>query len=115
MKRSLFFLMSLLTLPASLIAQDRLQTDTTGSSAGYIILFLLVLLVLLALALRLFKNTNQLKALEEQPEESGRSWLKKRLPDLNQHQLDTLIKRKVSPGGLTKDKTSGNLKKTILL
>ena len=38
--------MSLLTLPASLIAQDKLQTDTTGSSGGYIILFLLSTLII---------------------------------------------------------------------
>jgi len=117
MKKSLFFIGCLLTLPAMLMAQDKPQGDVApgGPPAGYIILFLLFLLVLLALALWLFKNTNQLKELEEQPEKSGRSWLKKRLPDLNQHQLDMLIKRKTMPDELAKDKTSGSLKKTILL
>ncbi len=99
------------------MAQDKPQTDVAanGLSVGYIILFSLVLLILLALTLWLFKNTNKLEELNEQPDESGRSWLKKHLPDLNQHQLDMLIKRKAVHEGLAKDKTSKDFKKTILL
>ncbi|NHA02642.1 cytochrome oxidase subunit I [Mucilaginibacter sp. HC2] len=117
MKRSLFFLTNLLVMPALLMAQDKLRTDASdGTSAGYIILFSLFLLGLLALALWLFKNTNQLKELEERPEESGRSWLQKSLPDLDQHQLDTLIKRKAGQEGAANHKTTArNLKKPILL
>ena len=117
MKRSLFFLMILLTIPALLMAQDKLQADAAaGTSAGYIVLILLFLLALLALAIWLFKNTNRLKELEEQPEESVRSWINKRLPDLNQHQLDMLINRKAAQGkSATNKTTTKNWKKPLLL
>ncbi|QKJ28220.1 cbb3-type cytochrome c oxidase subunit I [Mucilaginibacter mali] len=116
MKRSLFFLMSLLTIPASLLAQGKLQSDAAGdTSAAYIAFLLLFLLALLGLALWLFKNTNQLKELEEQPEDNGRSWLKRRLADLSQHQLDMLVKRKAAQDeSAINKKTGGNWKKPIL-
>ncbi|HTI59506.1 cbb3-type cytochrome c oxidase subunit I [Mucilaginibacter sp.] len=121
MKKTLFSI-GLLMIPALLMAQDKPQTNVNaavvsgGQSVGYIILLLLSLLVLLILALRLFKNTSQLRKLNEQPEESGKSWLAKNLPDLDQNQLDVLIKKKsVSAKSKTDQTAVKNWKKPILL
>lgn len=117
MKKSLFFFGWLFTAPALLLAQDQAQDHIApdGPSVGYIILFLLFLIALLALALWLFKNTNQLKELEEHPEESGRSWLTKNLPDLEQQQLDILINKKIGQEDLTTGKTTADNGKKVIL
>ncbi len=97
MKRSLLFL-GYLSIPAILMAQDKSPAGVTAppddTSIGFIALFSLFLLVLLVLTFWLFKNANNLKELNEHKDENGKSWLKNRLADLDQHELNMLIKRK---------------------
>ncbi|MGN6396740.1 MAG: cbb3-type cytochrome c oxidase subunit I [Mucilaginibacter sp.] len=98
MKKSLFFLGSLLTIAHPLIAQDKVPGDTTIASSGnqttlVLILILLLLVIMAGLALWLFGNSARLEKLAEPSEENAKTWLKGHLQDLDQRQLNLLIKR----------------------
>lgn len=98
MKKSLFFLGSLLTVSNVLFAQDKTSGSAPlsppSSYSPLIVAFILLLLIVfIGLALWLFKSSSQLEKLDEQPNENGKNWLTKHLKDLDKRQLELLIKR----------------------
>lgn len=80
-------------IPGQVTAQPIDANQAGDSSTGLVVVLALCLLILMTLTLWLLKNTYSLKETVEKPETSGKVWLSSHLKDLDNHQLDILIKR----------------------
>lgn len=94
MKRNIILLIVLtILIPRMVIGQATMANQPDDSSMGLPVLLVFCLLILVVLTLWLFKSSSRLAEVVEDRETNGEVWLKSHLKDLDNHQLDILIKR----------------------
>lgn len=94
MRRNIIFFIALASLiPCQIMAQSTASDPAENSSTGLIVLLTFCLLILVILTLWLLKNSYRLKETVENPGINGEVWLNRHIRDLENHQLDILIKR----------------------
>ena len=94
MKRNIILLFTLpLLVPGQVMGQPIVADQADDSSTGLIVMLLFGLVILALLTVWLFKNSSRLAETEQNEETNGKTWLDSHLKDLDDHQLDILIKR----------------------
>ncbi|HEY9534529.1 MAG TPA: hypothetical protein VIQ77_08340 [Mucilaginibacter sp.] len=94
MRRNIILLFTLpLLIPGQVMGQPVAAGQTDDSSTGLIVVLVFGLVILVLLTLWLFKNSSRLAETEQNQETNGKIWLESHLKDLDDHQLDILIKR----------------------
>lgn len=94
MRRNIILLFTLpLLIPGQVMGQPVAAGQMDDSSTGLIVVLVFGLVILVLLTLWLFKNSSRLAETEQNQETNGKIWLESHLKDLDDHQLDILIKR----------------------